>query len=90
MTAETASRPVAAMESRARRLYGVQFHPEVVHTPFGTDLLKWFLFEACDCAPTWTATHVIEEQVERRPRAGRRRARDLRPVGRRSTAPWPR
>ncbi len=46
-------------------MYGVQFHPEVVHTPFGTDLLKWFLFEACDCAPTWTATHVIEEQVER-------------------------
>ena len=57
--------PVAAMESHARRIYGVQFHPEVVHTPFGTDLLKWFLFEACDCAPTWTATHLIEEQVER-------------------------
>ena len=46
-------------------LYGVQFHPEVVHTPFGTDLLKWFLFEACDCDATWTAAHVIEEQVER-------------------------
>jgi GMP synthase (glutamine-hydrolysing) len=65
VTAETASSPVAAMESRANGMYGVQFHPEVVHTPFGTDLLKWFLFEACDCTPTWTATHVIEEQVER-------------------------
>ena len=65
VAAQTASAPVAAMESRAKRMYGVQFHPEVVHTPFGNDLLKWFLFDACDCAPTWTATHVIEEQVER-------------------------
>jgi GMP synthase (glutamine-hydrolysing) len=65
VTASTASSPVAAMEAPGRRMYGVQFHPEVVHTPFGTDLLKWFLFEACDCTPTWTATHVIEEQVER-------------------------
>jgi GMP synthase (glutamine-hydrolysing) len=65
VTAETASSPVAAMESPTRRMYGVQFHPEVVHTPFGTDLLKWFLFDVCDCSPTWTATHVIEEQVER-------------------------
>jgi GMP synthase (glutamine-hydrolysing) len=75
VTAETSASPVAAMESRARRLYAVQFHPEVVHTPFGTDLLKWFLFEACDCAPTWTATHVIEEQVERvRAQVGEARA----------------
>jgi GMP synthase (glutamine-hydrolysing) len=65
VTAETAGAPVAAMEHRARRLYGVQFHPEVVHTPFGTDLLKGFLFDACDCAPTWTAAQVIEEQVGR-------------------------
>ena len=65
VTAETSSSPVAAMENPSRRMYGVQFHPEVVHTPFGNDLLKWFLFEACDCSPTWTATHLIEEQVER-------------------------
>ena len=71
-----ASAPVAAMESRARAAStAVQFHPEVVHTPFGTELLKWFLFEACDCAPTWTATHVIEEQVERvRAQVGEARA----------------
>jgi GMP synthase (glutamine-hydrolysing) len=65
VTAETAASPVAAMEDPVRRLYGVQFHPEVVHTPFGTDLLKTFLFDVCDAAPTWTATQVIEQQVGR-------------------------
>jgi GMP synthase (glutamine-hydrolysing) len=65
VSARTDGSPVAAMEHPERRLYGVQFHPEVKHTPFGNDLLKWFLFDVCDCSPTWTATHVIEEQVER-------------------------
>ena len=65
VTARTDVSPVAAMEDPARRRYGVQFHPEVVHTPFGTDLLKRFLFEVCDCAPTWTAVQVIEDQVAR-------------------------
>ncbi len=65
VTAETEGAPVAAMEDPRRRMFGVQFHPEVVHTPFGTYLLKWFLFGPCDCAPTWTATRVIEDQVER-------------------------
>ena len=75
VTADTPGSPVAAMESRDQGLYAVQFHPEVVHTPFGTDLLKWFLFDACDCAPTWTATHVIEDQVARvRAQVGEARA----------------
>jgi GMP synthase (glutamine-hydrolysing) len=65
VSAETASSPIAAMEAPDRRMYGVQFHPEVKHTPFGTDLLKNFLFDVCDCSPTWTATHVIEDQIER-------------------------
>ncbi len=65
VTAETDGAPVAAMESRERRMYGVQFHPEVVHTPFGTDLLKEFLFDVCDADATWTAAKVIDEQVER-------------------------
>ena len=43
----------------------MQFHPEVVHTPFGTDLLKAFLFDSCGCAPTWTPVQVIEDQVAR-------------------------
>jgi GMP synthase (glutamine-hydrolysing) len=75
VTAETDGAPVAAMESPERRMYGVQFHPEVVHTPFGTDLLKGFLFDVCECAPTWTAAHVIDEQVERiRAQVGDQRA----------------
>ncbi len=75
VTAQTEGAPVAAMESPERRMYGVQFHPEVVHTPFGTDLLKAFLFDVCDCAPTWTAAHVIDEQVERiRAQVGDQRA----------------
>ena len=65
VTAETAGAPIAAMEDRAGRRFGVQFHPEVVHTPFGTDLLKAFLFDACDLAPTWTASNVIDDQVKR-------------------------
>ena len=64
-TARTTHAPVAAMEDRVRRLYGVQFHPEVVHTPFGTDLLKAFLFDSCGRAPTWTPVQVIEDQVAR-------------------------
>jgi GMP synthase (glutamine-hydrolysing) len=65
VTARTDVSPVAAMEDPTLRRYGVQFHPEVVHTPFGTDLLKRFLFEVCDCTPTWTAVQVIEDQVAR-------------------------
>jgi len=65
VTASTDGAPVAAMEDPERGMYAVQFHPEVKHTPFGTDLLKAFLFDVCDASPTWTAAHVIDEQVER-------------------------
>ena len=57
--------PVAAMEDRARGLYAVQFHPEVVHTPRGMDVLRNFLYEACGCRPDWTPASIIEEQVAR-------------------------
>ena len=57
--------PVAAMEHAGRGMYAVQFHPEVVHTPRGMDVLKNFLYEACDCTPTWTPASIIEEQVQR-------------------------
>jgi GMP synthase (glutamine-hydrolysing) len=57
--------PVAAFEDHARNLYGVQFHPEVVHTPHGQDVLKNFLYEVSGAAPVWTPAAVIEEQVER-------------------------
>jgi GMP synthase (glutamine-hydrolysing) len=59
------STPVAAFEQRVRRLYGVQFHPEVVHTPHGQDLLKNFLYNVAGAPPAWTPAAVIEEQVER-------------------------
>jgi GMP synthase (glutamine-hydrolysing) len=66
--------PVAAFEDPARRVYGVQFHPEVVHTPHGQEVLKNFLYELAGIAPVWTPAAVIEEQVERiRAQVGRER-----------------
>jgi GMP synthase (glutamine-hydrolysing) len=65
VTASSPSTPIAAFEDRARRLYGVQFHPEVVHTPSGQDILKNFLYEVAGAPPTWTPAAVIEEQVAR-------------------------
>jgi GMP synthase (glutamine-hydrolysing) len=65
VTGRSPAAPIAAFEDPERGLYGVQFHPEVVHTPHGTDLLKNFLYSVADAPPTWTAAAVIEEQVER-------------------------
>src|SRR5207248_11488950 len=59
------SAPIAAFEDPERQLYGVQFHPEVVHTPHGMDVLKNFLYEVSGAPPVWTPAAVIEEQVER-------------------------
>ncbi|HEX9711113.1 MAG TPA: glutamine-hydrolyzing GMP synthase [Actinomycetota bacterium] len=63
VVARTPSSPVAAFEDPARGLYGVQFHPEVAHTPKGLELLKNFLYHACDARPTWTHVSIIEEAV---------------------------
>jgi GMP synthase (glutamine-hydrolysing) len=57
--------PIAAFEAPERNLYGVQFHPEVVHTPHGQEVLKNFLYGVVGARPTWTPAAVIEEQVER-------------------------
>jgi GMP synthase (glutamine-hydrolysing) len=65
VVAESEHTPVAAFEDDARKLYGVQFHPEVVHTPHGQEVLKNFLYEIAGAAPVWTPAAVIEEQVER-------------------------
>ena len=65
VTASSPSTPIAAFEDAARRLYGVQFHPEVAHTPSGQDILKNFLYEVAGAPPTWTPAAVIEEQVAR-------------------------
>ncbi len=64
ITARTADCPVAMLEAPDRRLYGVQFHPEVVHTPHGQDLLVRFLTEVCGCHCQWTMTNVIEVATE--------------------------
>ncbi len=64
VTARTGGTPVAAAEDQARQLYGVQFHPEVLHTEHGMELLRRFL-AAAGCRPTWTMRGVIEEQAER-------------------------
>jgi GMP synthase (glutamine-hydrolysing) len=55
--------PVAACEDAARGLYGIQFHPEVVHTPYGTEILTRFLRDIARCREQWSPTSVIEEQV---------------------------
>jgi len=65
VTASSSTTPIAAFESPDDHLYGVQFHPEVVHTPHGQELLKNFLYEIAGAPPTWTPAAVIEEQVER-------------------------
>src|SRR5688500_14805910 len=63
VVATTADAPVAALESVERGIYGVQFHPEVVHTPRGQELLQKFLFVVCECRPTWTHSSIIEQSV---------------------------
>jgi len=63
-SARTEHTPVAAMENRERRLYGVQFHPEVVHTPWGTELLRNFLINICGLSGSWTPASFIETAIE--------------------------
>jgi GMP synthase (glutamine-hydrolysing) len=65
VVAGSPSTPIAAFEDAARGLYGVQFHPEVRHTPYGQDVLKNFLYGIAEAPPAWTPAAVIEEQVER-------------------------
>nr|WP_302182736.1 glutamine-hydrolyzing GMP synthase [Paraconexibacter antarcticus] len=55
--------PVAAFESVEKATYGIQFHPEVVHTPFGQDILKRFLGDICGCDLTWSAASIVEDQI---------------------------
>jgi GMP synthase (glutamine-hydrolysing) len=61
--AASANSPIAAFEHHDRGLFGVQFHPEVMHTPRGGEILRNFLFDVCHCAPEWTAGHFIADQV---------------------------
>jgi GMP synthase (glutamine-hydrolysing) len=63
--ASTPNLPIAGMEEPRNKIYGIQFHPEVVHTPSGMDILKNFLFDICGCSPTWTMVSIIEKQIEK-------------------------
>jgi GMP synthase (glutamine-hydrolysing) len=57
--------PVAALESVERGIYGIQFHPEVVHTPYGQAILERFLADVCGCERTWSAESIVDEQIVR-------------------------
>jgi GMP synthase (glutamine-hydrolysing) len=64
VTARTGEVPVAALEDPERRVYAVQFHPEVAHTARGQEMLKHFLYDVCGCLPAWTMASIIEQSVE--------------------------
>jgi GMP synthase (glutamine-hydrolysing) len=62
---KTESSDFAAVEDRQRKLYGLQFHPEVAHTPRGKEILQNFVYHICHCAMDWTMGSFIEEACER-------------------------
>jgi GMP synthase (glutamine-hydrolysing) len=62
--AHTSNAPICAIRHPKRKIYGVQFHPEVVHTPDGKKILSNFLFQVCGLKGGWTSVHFIESSVE--------------------------
>ena len=65
VVARSLNSPVAAFQHRDKPLFGVQFHPEVAHTPRGGEILNNFLFAVCGCTPDWTPGHFIEREIAR-------------------------
>jgi GMP synthase (glutamine-hydrolysing) len=61
--ANSKNSPVAAMTDSSRRFFGVQFHPEVAHTPNGTKILKNFVFRICGCKPSWTMASFAKQTI---------------------------
>jgi len=73
--ARSPNSPIAAMGDLTRHYYGVQFHPEVHHTPGGKDILRRFVVDICGATPDWTPTSIITQTVERiRAQVGSERA----------------
>ncbi len=62
--AETGTCPYAAIRNREKQFFGVQFHPEVSHTPKGTQILQNFLFDICDCGGDWKMSDFIDETIQ--------------------------
>ena len=60
----TPNSPVAAMGDVEKRFFGLQFHPEVVHTPKGTEILRNFIYSICGCSPTWTMKSFLDYSIE--------------------------
>lgn len=74
LLAHTDNTPCAAIAHHGRKLYGVQFHPEVVHSVGGQALIRNFVYHICDCQPTWTMATFVEETIrETRAKVGDRR-----------------
>jgi GMP synthase (glutamine-hydrolysing) len=64
-TSKTVSTPVASMANVEKKLYGVQYHPEVTHTPWGIEIIRNFLYEACECSGSWTMENFVETETAR-------------------------
>jgi GMP synthase (glutamine-hydrolysing) len=64
VTASTENTKIAAVENSQEKLYGLQFHPEVIHTPEGKKMLKNFLFRVCSCKKTWTMKSFIKKTAD--------------------------
>ncbi|MEG1820154.1 MAG: glutamine-hydrolyzing GMP synthase [Oscillospiraceae bacterium] len=65
VTATTVACPCAAMENEDKKIYAVQFHPEVTHTQYGTQMLKNFLFDVCGCTGDWVMTDFVARSIEK-------------------------
>ena len=63
-TASTPDAPMAVIENAAKKIWGVQFHPEVMHTQQGTEILQQFIYNLAGCKPSWTMNSIIETQVQ--------------------------
>ncbi|MGN0567773.1 MAG: glutamine-hydrolyzing GMP synthase, partial [Acutalibacteraceae bacterium] len=64
VTAHTNDCPCAAMENDEKKIYAVQFHPEVMHTQYGTEIFRTFLFDICGCSGDWVMSGFVEESIK--------------------------
>jgi len=65
ITSRTSAIPVASMSNQERKLFGVQFHPEVKHTPYGQEILKNYVFNVCGCKGDWSMEDFIAEEIQK-------------------------